>query len=228
MLQRFPKRSPAYLVLRRSLLRQRHRRRHAYRQVVPSHIVHPRLLHHRPYPRLLQVLDLILIRRRQMRAHRPMVSRDHYPTSPRRLLLVDSILNMNALLLTFLAQRVGVVILAHTADVPDGVGWEHVGCAAGGVLGAAAGDEFRVAVLQQVVVEGHVFGFGEDRVVEFEVIFLEHGIVAGDGRVSIGAGSASVVAGGEMLTLVLGYLGSVLLVLGQLEQWDGRTEQWVL
>ena len=101
-----------------------------------------------------------------MRAHCPMVSRYHHPASPCRLLFVDSVLDMDALLFALLAQAVGVVVLAHAADVPDGVGWQHVGCAAGGVLGAAAGDEFGVAVLQKVVVEGHVFGFSENRVVE--------------------------------------------------------------
>lgn len=113
------------------------------------------------------MLNLVLICRGQMRAHGPMVARYNHPTFARGLFLVDPVLDMDTLLLAFLAQNVRVVVLAHAADVPDGVGWEHVRCAAGSVLSAATGNDFRVAVLQEVVIEGHVFWFREDRVIEF-------------------------------------------------------------
>ena len=54
--------------------------------------------------------------------------------------------------------------------------------AAGGVLGGAAGDEFGVAVLEQVFVEAHVFFFGEDGVVGLEAVFFEHGGISDTGQ----------------------------------------------
>lgn len=50
--------------------------------------------------------------------------------------------------------------------------------ASGGVLGGAAGDEFGVAVLQQVFVEAHVLLFGEDGVVGLDAVALEHGFIS--------------------------------------------------
>lgn len=54
--------------------------------------------------------------------------------------------------------------------------------AAGGVLGGAAGDEFGVAVLEQVFVEAHVLVFGEDGVVGLEAVVLEHGGISDMGQ----------------------------------------------
>lgn len=50
--------------------------------------------------------------------------------------------------------------------------------AASRVLGRAAGDQLRVVVLQEVLVEVHVLGFGQDGVVGLEAVFLEQGIVS--------------------------------------------------
>ena len=53
--------------------------------------------------------------------------------------------------------------------------------AAGGVLSGAAGDDLGVAVLEQVVVEAHVFFFGEDGVVGLKAVVFEHGLIPGGG-----------------------------------------------
>ena len=121
-----------------------------------------------------------------MRAHGAMVSRDHHATSPCGLLLVDPVLDVDALLFASLAQGVGVFVFAHAADVPDGVGRQHVRGATCSVLGTAAGDEFCIAVMEQFVIEGHVLGFGEDGVVDLEVVLLQQVIVAGARRISSG------------------------------------------
>lgn len=42
-----------------------------------------------------------------------------------------------------------------------------------GVLGRPTGDEFGVIVLEQVVVETHVFFLGQDSVIGFEAVFLK-------------------------------------------------------
>ena len=98
-------------------------------------------------------------------------------------LSVDVVLNVEALLGAFVAEDLGVFIVADGADVPDGGGWEHVLGAASGVLGCAAGDEFGLAVLDEILVDFHAFGFlvglDEEGVVKFEAVFGEHGFVAG-------------------------------------------------
>src|SRR5579871_3705660 len=72
--------SHIYLVLRSRLLCQRHRRRHAYCQMITTHIIHSAFLDHGPYPWLHQMLNLILICRRQMCTHRTLMTRDHNAT----------------------------------------------------------------------------------------------------------------------------------------------------
>src|SRR5947209_4009742 len=92
-----------YLVLRSSFLCQRHRRRHAHCQLITLPIEHAAFLDHGPYPWLHQMLNLVLIRRRQMRTHGTLMARDHNATPPGRFLLVDQVLDMDALLVAFLA-----------------------------------------------------------------------------------------------------------------------------
>jgi len=151
--------------------------------VISTHVVDLGLVYHRPYPRLLQMLNLILVRRRQIRAHGPMMSRNNHPTLPCRLLLVHTVLDVDTLLRAHLAQRVGGFVVAHTADIPDGIGWEHVGGSTGRILSGSTGDNFGIAVLDELVVYGHVLGFSEDGVVEFKAVLLEHGVIAdGDAR----------------------------------------------
>lgn len=50
--------------------------------------------------------------------------------------------------------------------------------ASGCVLGSSAGDELCIMVINQVVVETHMFLLGKDGVVGLETVLLEHGIIA--------------------------------------------------
>lgn len=77
-----------------------------------------------------------------------------------------------------LSQDFGVLVVAHAAYVPHRLGWQHVLCSSGCVLGGAAWNELCVAVLDQIVIQAHLVGFGEECVVEFQPILLEHGFVA--------------------------------------------------
>jgi hypothetical protein len=90
---------------------------------------------------------------------------------------VDGV-NVCTLLSALFSQDLCVLVVADAADVPDGVRGEDVLGSAGGVLGGAAGDELCVAVFDQVVVDAHLVGFGEEGIVELEAVFLEHCFVA--------------------------------------------------
>ena len=114
------------LILRRRLLRQRHHGRHAHRQMISADIVHLRLLHHLPHLRLLQVLELVLVRSRQMRAHAAVMARDDDATATRRLCVVDAVFGAETGVLACGGQDVGVFVAPDAADVEDGVGGEDV------------------------------------------------------------------------------------------------------
>ncbi len=120
-----------------------------------------------------------------MGAEAPVVAGDDDAAAARGLRVVDAVFDAEAGGGAGGAELLGVFVLADAADVEDGVGGEDVLGAAGGVLGGAAGDE-GVLAGEEVVVEGHVGFFGQDGVVGFEGVFLEHGIIAlGVGRVML-------------------------------------------
>ena len=90
----------------------------------------------------------------------------------------DEILGSHTRSVVLLAQDVGVFVLADAADVESGMRRKDVLGAAGGVLSSAASEEDGGAVGEQVFVKPLVFGFGEDGVVGFEAIFIEHGCIS--------------------------------------------------
>lgn len=53
--------------------------------------------------------------------------------------------------------------------------------ASGCVLGSSTRDELRIAIVDQVVVETHVFLLSEDSIVGLHAVFLEHGGIAWTG-----------------------------------------------
>lgn len=75
-------------------------------------------------------------------------------------------------------------------------------------MGTTAGDDFGVAVLEEVVIEGHVLRFGENGVVEFEVVLGEHGHVSRSKMDEHCLDTRVVCLRVEMLTLDPGYLES--------------------
>ena len=124
------------------------------------------------------MLDLILVRSCKMRAHRSVVTCDNDTTPSCGLLLIDPVFNVQALLFALLSQLVGVFVITHTANVPDAVWGKHVLCTTGGVLGSASCDDLCGSVSEEVVEEAHVLVFGEDGVVEYQAVLLEHGVVS--------------------------------------------------
>lgn len=94
--------------------------------MIPAHIIRPGLLHHGPDLRLLQVLELILVRGRQMGAHAAVMARDDDPTATRGLGVVDAVFGAEAGVAAGGGEDVCVFVAADAADVEDGVWGEHV------------------------------------------------------------------------------------------------------
>jgi hypothetical protein len=115
------------------------------------------------------------------------------------LSLVDPVLGVQAGLVAGVDQDICVLVLSDAADVQHGFGGKDVLdkvlatesmrkieyeisgphlSTTGSVLGSTTSDQFRIAVLDEVFVEAHVLLFGEDGIVGFYAVFLEHRLIS--------------------------------------------------
>lgn len=79
-----------------------------------------------PDARRLQVLELVLVGGRQVRAHAAVVARDDDAAPAGGLRVVDAVFGPQAGLPACRRQDVGVFVAPHAADVEDGGGREDV------------------------------------------------------------------------------------------------------
>lgn len=61
--------------------------------MVSAHVVDARLFDELPHVRLLQVLELVVVRGRQVGAHAPVVARDDDAASAGWVLVIDAVLD---------------------------------------------------------------------------------------------------------------------------------------
>ena len=125
-----------------------------------------------------QMLDLVAVGGGQVGAHAAVVAGDDDAAAARGLIVVDVVAHLQAGGAVGVLQDFGVAVAADGAEKDDRRVREHVLGAAGGVLGGAAGDQFGVAVVQELLVERAVLVLGEDGVIDFEAIFREELVVA--------------------------------------------------
>lgn len=142
----------------------------------PSNKVRFAILHNVPV--LLQMLNLVMIRRRQIRAHAAVVACNDNTTASCRLLLIDSVSDLESRFLVRLLQDLCLLVFAHAAEVNYRVRREQVLCSSCRVLCGSSCEEFCFAVVHELIVERHVFLFGEDRIVGFQAVLLQEGIVS--------------------------------------------------
>ena len=127
----------------------------------------------------LEVLEVVVVGSAEVGAQGSVVAGNNDATLARADVGVDAVLDSEADLLDGVTQDIGVLILADTTEVDDAVGRQDVLRAAGRVLRRAARDQLRVVPRQQLLVQGQVLGWvREDRVVRFEPVFVEQGLVA--------------------------------------------------
>lgn len=114
------------LVLGGSLLGESQDGGNADSQVVATDVEDLSLLDEGPDVGLLQVLDLVLIGSSEVSAHAAVVAGDDDTALAGGLHIVDTVLGVNASLLTGLLQDLGILILTDAANVDDGVVREQV------------------------------------------------------------------------------------------------------
>lgn len=114
----------AYFVLLRSFLGKGHSSGHANSQVVAAHKVGLGLLNGAPV--LLQVFNLVAVRRSEIGAHASVMSRDDDTASAGGLLRVVEVAGSETGLLVGGEESLGILVLADTSKVDDRVRWKDV------------------------------------------------------------------------------------------------------
>lgn len=103
---------------------------------------------------------------------------DYNTTSSGGLFLVNTVFDAETSGLDGIVQDSSVFVIADSSKEYDAVGWEDVLGSTSGVLGAASGNQFGGVVVEEVFVDWDVLFLGEDRVIGFETIFVEEGLVS--------------------------------------------------
>ena len=164
-----------HLVLGCRLLAKCHDRVHADRQVVSTHKQRLTLLDQAPV--LLQVLQLVAVCGRKIRAHAPVVPGDDHTTPTRGGLLVVAVAVLETSGPVASRELLRRLVLADAANEHDRRGREEVLRSTGSVLGGATRKELGIAG-QQVGVDAKVLLLREDGIVGLQSILLEKRIVA--------------------------------------------------
>ena len=147
-------------------------------KVIAANVVNLGLLHQLPDLGLLQVLEVVVVRRAELGAHASVVAGDDDTAAAGGHLGVDAVLDAQADLLDGVLQDGGVLVVADAAEVDNAVGREDVLGTAGRVLRRAACDQLGVVVVEQVLKDALVLLLGEDGVVGFEAVLGKERIVA--------------------------------------------------
>lgn len=171
--------------------------------MVTTNVEHLSVLHQAPNLGLLQVVQPVVVGSAQIGAHAAVVASNDHTTSASRLRGLDAVLDTQTGLLDGVAQDGGVLVVADTAQVDDAVVREQVLGAAGRVLGRAAGDQLRIVVVEQLLVQGLVRVLGEDGIVGLQVVFGEELVGAegldvwerGRGRCTVSPGKPREMVG---------------------------------
>lgn len=141
--------------------------------MVAADVVELGVLNEVPDPGALQMIEVVVVRGRQIRAQRAVVAGNNHTAAARGVRRVDAVLDAQADLLDGVAQDVRVLVVADAAEVHDFLVAQNVRGAARRVLRRAARDQLRVVVVQQLVVQGNVLRRRQDRVVRLQVVLLE-------------------------------------------------------
>lgn len=123
------------------------------------------------------MLQLVAVRRGEIRAHAPVVSGDDHTAPTRGSLLVVAVAVLETSGPVASSELLGRLVLANAADEHDGRGREEVLRSTGSVLGGATRKELGIAG-EQVGVDAKVLLLCEDSIVGLQSVLLEKCIVA--------------------------------------------------
>lgn len=146
--------------------------------MVTTNVVDLRVLNQAPDLRLLQVVQAIVVGGSQVGAHTPVVASDHHTAAARGLGGLDAVLDAEPDLLDGILEDACVLVVADAANEHDTVIGQHVLGASGGVLRGTAGDQLRLVVVQQLLIQRLVLLLGQDRVVSLQAILRKEFVAA--------------------------------------------------
>jgi hypothetical protein len=136
------------------------------------------ILNQLPDLRALQMLQVIVIRSTEIRAHRSIMARNNDAAAAGLLLLVNAVFDSETSLLHRIVQDGSVLIISDAAKEDSRIWWEKVLGSASGILSSSSGDQLGRVVVQEVFVDSEVFFLSEDGIIGFEAVFLEEGFIA--------------------------------------------------
>ncbi len=128
---------------------------------------------------LLEMFDVVEVGGAEVGAERTVRAGDDGAAAAGGGVGVDAVLDAQADLLDGVPQDGGVLVVADAAEVHDAVRRQHVLGAAGRVLRRAAGDQLRVVVVQQLLVQRDVLLLGQNRVIRLQAILFQQRLVTG-------------------------------------------------
>lgn len=146
-------------------------------EVVTSDVVGLGVLDKLPDVGAGQVLKVVVVGGTELGAHGAVVAGDDNTATAGGDLGVDAVLDAETGGLDGILEDGGVLVVADTAEVDDGVGREDVLGTASGVLGSAAGNQLGVVVVEEVLVDAKVLLLSEDGIVLLEAILFEESLV---------------------------------------------------
>lgn len=146
--------------------------------MISTNVVSLGILNQLPNLGLLQMVEVVVVGGSQIRAHAAVMARDDHTATAGGVLRVDAVLDTQTGLLDGIMKDSGVLVVAHTTDVDHAVGRQDILCTTGGVLRGTAGQQLRLVVVQEILVEAEMLLLGENGIVGFETILLEQLLVA--------------------------------------------------
>lgn len=167
------------LVVLSGLLSQSHDSLRGDCEVVTADVDGLRILNQAPDLWSLQVLKLVVVGSCEVGAHAPVVTGDDDTATASWVIGIDTIFHAETSLFVCILQDFGVLVVTDAANVDDGVVWEHVLCATSSVLCCSAGNELRLEVVEEIIVEAKVLLIREDGVVLLQFILVQESLVAG-------------------------------------------------
>lgn len=147
------------------------------REVVATNVVHLGILNEAPDLRLLQVVEVVVVRSTKISTQTSVVAGNDNAAAAGLLLRVDTVLDAEASGRDGVVHDGRVLVITSTTKVDDAVGGQDVLGTTGGVLGSTTSNQLGVVVVEQVFVQREVLLLGEDSVIGLETILVEKGLV---------------------------------------------------
>lgn len=121
--------------------------------MVATNVVHLGILNEAPDLRLLQVVEVVVVRSTEISTQTSVVAGNDNAAAAGLLLRVDTVLDAEASGRDSVVHDGRVLVITSTTEVDDAVGGQDVLGTTGGVLGSTTSNQLGVVVVEQVFVQ---------------------------------------------------------------------------